>query len=75
MPTKPKPRACSVQRSPDPLGAQGLTALAPEARAIRYKRGELARTDLSIWAARFPDEVPLVNGEFAWIASRLADLD
>jgi hypothetical protein len=37
--------------------------------------GELARVDLWIWAARFPEEPPAINGEFAWIACALADWD
>jgi hypothetical protein len=40
-----------------------------------YRAGELTHQQLSIWAARYPDEVPVINGEFAWIALTLADLD
>jgi hypothetical protein len=32
-------------------------------------RGELTWTQLFAWARRAPDEVPLVNGEFAFIAA------
>lgn len=31
--------------------------------------------ELAVWSAHYPEEVPLVNGEFAWIACDLADLD
>lgn len=41
-------------------------------RAARYAFTPLER---DIWAGRFPDEVPLVNGEYEWIALTLADLD
>lgn len=34
-------------------------------RAYRYTFGRRERT---IWAARYPEEVPLLNGEFEWLA-------
>lgn len=37
-------------------------------RAYRYTFGRRERT---IWAARYPEEVPLVGGEFEWIALNL----
>jgi hypothetical protein len=27
------------------------------------------------WATRYPEKVPLVNGEFEWIACNMADID
>lgn len=42
-------------------------------RAARY-RG-FTSWERSVWAGRYPDEVPIVNGEFEWIALTLADLD
>jgi len=42
-------------------------------RASRY--GGFNRWERSLWAARFPEEVPLVNGEYELIACGLADLD
>lgn len=50
-------------------------------RRSPYERLELYRADRMttcerwIWARRFPDEVPLVNDEFEWIALWLADRD
>lgn len=35
-------------------------------RAARY--GGFTAWQRSLWAARFPDEVPVVNGEYEWIA-------
>ena len=46
-----------------------------ERRLAAYRRGEFSRRQRTIWAARFPEEVPLVNGEFEWIALAMADLD
>ena len=51
--------------------AERLDALGHTGRLEHYERGELSLADLSVWAARYPDEPPLVNGEYAWIASRL----
>lgn len=51
----------------DRLGAAG--------RLTRYRMGKLSLADLSVWAARYPDEVPTVNGEVEWIGLTLADLD
>lgn len=44
-------------------------------RLAMYRRGDFSRSQRSIWAARFPEEVPLLNGEFEWIALAMADLD
>lgn len=55
--------------------ADRLDALGVRGRLRAYKRGGLTLADLSVWASRFPDEPPTVNGEFAWIARTLADLD
>lgn len=42
-------------------------------RAARV--GAFSRWERSVWAATFPEQVPLVNGEVEWIALGLADLD
>jgi hypothetical protein len=39
------------------------------------KRETSIGAELFAWAARYPEEVPLVNGELPWIGLRLADLD
>jgi hypothetical protein len=44
-----------------------LISLGPEGRMSAYRRSELPIRDLWLWARRFPEEVPLVNGEFEWI--------
>ena len=51
----------------DRLGAAG--------RLTHYRAGKLSHADLSVWAARYPDEVPTVNCEVEWIGFTLADLD
>lgn len=44
----------------------------PEARIVAYADGRLNRAELTAWAARHPEEVPLINGELPWIAATLA---
>ena len=52
-----------------------LYRMGVEGRLSAYRAGELSHRECTIWAARFPDEVPLVNNELEWIALRAADLD
>jgi hypothetical protein len=49
--------------------------MTPERRLRAAEQGELHRHELAAWAARYPEEIPLVNGELPWIAATLADLD
>jgi hypothetical protein len=62
-PPNPSPQARALDR----LGRNG--------RLAAYRSGQLDRRDLATWAARFPEEVPTVNGEVEWIGLTLADLD
>ena len=41
---------------------------------VRASRYTFNRWELYVWAARFPDEVPLINGEYEWIALGSADV-
>lgn len=43
-------------------------------RIRAYEKGVFTRHELSTAAAREPDRMPLLNGEFEWIAAFLADL-
>lgn len=55
--------------------SERLRALGPDRRRAAYEEGELTRTELHVWAALWPEEVPLVNGELPWIVATLADLE
>jgi hypothetical protein len=44
-----------------------LRRMTPDER-IRASRHTMSRHERSIYAARYPDEVPLLNGELEWIA-------
>jgi hypothetical protein len=46
-----------------------LWAMKPEQRVAAMHRGELTMPQLLAWAARYPHQVPTINGEFAFIAA------
>jgi hypothetical protein len=52
-----------------------LETMTPEQRLRAYRSGSFSRSERTSWAARYRDEVPLLNGELEWIALGLADLD
>ena len=37
-------------------------------RVAAMRRGELTLEQCSAWAARYPEQVPLLNGEFEYLA-------
>jgi hypothetical protein len=45
-----------------------LWRMSPDERVAAMRRGELAGWQLYEWAARRPQEVPLINDEFEFIA-------
>jgi hypothetical protein len=49
--------------------------MTPHERRTAAREGSFDRHQRSIWAARFPEEVPLLNGEYEWIALSSADRD
>jgi hypothetical protein len=58
--------------------SRALWAMSPAEREAAMRRGELTGTQLLEWARRAPDEVPTINGEWAFIAAstpELADVD
>lgn len=58
------------------IAAERLHAMHSEERRLAaFETGELSVHELNVWAALYPDEVPLVNGELPWIVATLADLD
>ncbi len=40
-----------------------------EQRVAAMRRGELTREQLAAWSARYPAQIPLLNGEFEWISA------
>ncbi len=55
--------------------ASVLRRMTPAERISASRHGGFTRWERWVWAARYPDEVPLVNGEVEWIACNMADLD
>jgi hypothetical protein len=51
-----------------------LARMTPAAR-IRASRYTFKAWERLVWAAHYPDEVPLINDEFEWIALRQVDVD
>jgi hypothetical protein len=45
-----------------------LRRMTREERISASRHGGFTRWERWVWAARFPEEVPLVNGEVEWIA-------
>jgi hypothetical protein len=54
----------------------GILAMMTFAERIRaYEKESFTRQELNAAAAREPERMPMLNGEFEWIAWNLADLD
>jgi hypothetical protein len=51
-----------------------LSRMSVEERISASRHGGFTRAERTVWAARYPEEVPLVNGEFEWIALGSADV-
>jgi hypothetical protein len=43
--------------------------MSPQERTIAAHRGELSLGEMCRWAARYPHEVEIVNGEFFFLAA------
>lgn len=52
-----------------------LARMRPRQRIEASRDGRFTRHQRAIWACRYPDEVPTINGEFEWIALSSADID
>lgn len=52
-----------------------LKRMGPSQRLWAYRTGRLTRHERAVWACRYPEEVPTVNGEFEWLVLGSADLD
>lgn len=62
--------------APDSEDVAALLAQMSFAERVRaYRSGAFSRRELAVAAARDPDSMPLLNGEYEWISVWLADLD
>jgi hypothetical protein len=57
----------------DPFLAR-LDRMSSRQRIEAYRSGAFTREERTIWACRYPEEVPLVNDEFEWLVLGSADL-
>lgn len=87
--TKPTETAATDHRAPPSRGAgevsatkirrqdiAGILAMMTFAERTRaYAKETFTRRELNAAAAREPERMPTLNGEFEWIAWNLADLD
>jgi hypothetical protein len=72
-PPDPKPHPETTEGTPPKANrpAEPLSRLEGMSRGERlraYRAGRLSRAERTAWAAVYPEEVPLVNGELEWIA-------
>jgi hypothetical protein len=51
-----------------------LDRMSPRQRVEAYRSGGFSRHERTVWACRYPGEVPLVNDEFEWLVLGSADL-
>jgi hypothetical protein len=47
---------------------RALWEMTPNERVVAMRRGELTLEQCAAWAARHPEQVPLLNGEFEYLA-------
>jgi hypothetical protein len=48
---------------------RALWEMTPAQRIAAMRRGELTLEQCAAWAARYPEQVPLLNGEFEYLAA------
>jgi|GEM_PF-6986529 len=78
-----KPRSCATTSPQVPTSAEVasthrdvpylLSQMTYEERVRAYESGVFSPRELSTAAARYPEAMPMLNGEFEHIAYRLAD--
>ena len=53
---------------------EALWRMTPSERAAAMYHGDLTLVQCLAWAARYPDQVPLLNGEWWFIAIRMPEV-
>jgi hypothetical protein len=48
---------------------RALWQMTSSERVAAMRRGELTLEQCAAWAARYPEQVPLINGEFEYLAA------
>ena len=52
----------------------GLWQMTPAQRIAAMRAGKLTLEQCAAWAARFPDQVPLLNGEYEYLAAAIPEV-
>jgi hypothetical protein len=53
---------------------RSLWEMTPAQRVAAMRRGELSLEQCAAWAARYPKQVPLLNGEFEFLAAHTPEV-
>jgi hypothetical protein len=48
---------------------EALWRMTPDQRVVEMRRGKLTLEQCAAWAARYPEQVPQINGEFEYLAA------
>lgn len=48
---------------------EALWRMTPAQRVVEMRRGKLSLEQCAAWAARYPEQVPQINGEFEYLAA------
>ena len=62
-------RSAAAEQNPLEEQLRQLWAMSPSQRIAAMRRGELNMRQCCAWAGRHADQVPLLNGEFEFIAA------
>jgi hypothetical protein len=87
MPVPPAPAEAGLAppgselQAAEPAGQEAsssidrLFRLGEAGRLRAFESNRLTRRECFLWAANFPGEPPLIDGELPWIAQTLADFE
>lgn len=53
---------------------RALWRMTPTQRVTAMRRGDLSLQQCAAWAARHPEQIPLINGEFEYLAAFTPDV-
>jgi hypothetical protein len=53
---------------------EAMWRMTPNERIAAMRRGDLSMEQCCAWAARHPDQVPLINGEWEFLAAYLPEV-
>ena len=53
---------------------EALWRMTPNERIAAMRRGELSMEQCCAWASRYPRQVPLINGEWEFIAAYMPEV-